>query len=289
MRAAAYALGALFIAAPLAAQGDCFPKSNSREADLFAHFSTPLAFSNGAAPTLHLPGAVLLGLEATILPDAGDRIATPTTCRPGKGPENVNILPGFIRPRLAYSMGNGNMLELSWVPPVKVDGVKANLFSFAVSRSALLNPAGAVVMARAHATIGSIKAPFTCDEDALADPTSECFEGELSNDKYSPNIFGIELAVGWAWAGGRLRPYLGGGYNILHPRFQVDFTNSADEHDDRKVEVNLSRWVVFGGLTLQASQRLAFSAEGYSSPADNVTARAKLTYSLGGYTPTGRR
>jgi hypothetical protein len=284
MRAAAYALGALFIAAPLAAQGDCFPRSNSREADLFAHFSTPLAFGNAAAPTLHYPGAVLLGLEASLLPDASDRIATPTTCRPGKGPENVNILPGFIRPRLGYSLGNGNVLEVSWIPPVKVDGVKANLWSFAFSRSVLLNPKGAVLMGRLHGTIGSIRAPFTCDEDALQDDNSECFEGELSNDKFSPNISGVELAVGWAWAGGRFRPYLGGGYNILHPRFQVDFTNSAGEHDDRKVEVNLSRWVVFGGVTLQATPRFGLSAEGYSSPADNVTARVKLAYAMGGFT-----
>lgn len=288
MRAAAYALGAMFIAAPLAAQGDCFPRSNSREADLFAHFSTPLAFSNGSAPNLYFPGSVIIGLEATLLPDANDRIATPTTCRPGKGPENVNILPGFIRPRIAYSLGNGNVIEASWIPPVRVDGVKANLWSFAVSRSALLNPKGAVVTGRVHATLGSIRAPFVCGEDDLNDAGSECDGTEISNDKYSPNIFGVELAVGWAWAGGRLRPYLGGGYNILHPRFQVEHTEGTGEVDDRKVEVNLSRWVVFGGLTLQATPRFSISAEGYSSPADNVTLRAKAALALGGFTGRAR-
>ncbi|HWA16332.1 MAG TPA: hypothetical protein VG817_07860 [Gemmatimonadales bacterium] len=287
MRAAVFALGALFIATPLMAQGDCFPRSNSREADLFAHFSTPLAFSNGAAPTLYNPGAVLIGVEATMLPDASDRIATPTTCRPGKGPENVNILPGFIRPRLGYSLGNGNVLEISWVPPIEIDGVKANLWSFAVSRSVLLNPRGAVLMGRVHGTIGHVRAPFVCGEGDIDEPGNECEGTEISNDKYSPNIFGVELGVGWAWAGGRLRPYLGGGYNILHPRFQVDHEEGTGEIDDRKVEVNLSRWVVFGGLTLQATPRFALSAEGYSSPSDNITARAKLSYALGGY--SGRR
>jgi hypothetical protein len=288
MRAAVFALGALFIATPLAAQGDCFPKSNSREADLFAHFSTPLAFSNGAAPTLYNPGTVVIGVEATMLPDASDRIATPTTCRPGKDAENVNILPGFIRPRLGYSMGNGNMLEISWVPPVRVNGVKANLWSLAISRSVLLNPKGAVLTGRVHGTIGSIRAPFVCGEDDIEAAGNECEGTEISNDKYSPNIFGVDLAVGWSWAGGRVRPYLGGGYNILHPRFQVDHEEATGEIDDRKVEVNLSRWVVFGGLTLQATPRFALSAEGYSSPSDNVTARAKLSYALGGY-QGGRR
>lgn len=284
MRAVGYALGALFIAAPLAAQGDCFPRSNSREADLFAHFSTPLAFSNAGAPAFYYPGAVILGLEATMLPDASDRIATPTTCRPGKGPENVNILPGLIRPRLGYSLGNGNVLEISWIPPIRVDGVKANLWSFGLSRSVLLNPKGTMLTGRVHGTIGSIHAPFVCGEDDVDDPASECLDSEVSNDKYSPNIFGVELAVGWAWARGRVRPYFGGGYNILHPRFQVDHRESTGELDDRKVEVNLSRWIVFGGLTLQASQRFSLSAEGYSSPSDNITARAKFSYAMGGFT-----
>ncbi len=282
MRASALALGALFIAGPLAAQGDCFPRSNSREADLFAHFSVPLAFSAAGAPSLYPLGAVLLSVEGAYLPDANDRIATPTTCRPGKGPENVNLLPGFLRPRVGFMMGNGVMLEVSWIPPVRVKEVKANLWSFAVSRTVLLNPNGAMLSGRLHATLGSMHAPITCNKDALQDATSECFDGQESNDRYSPNIFGVDIAAGWAWAGGRVRPYLGGGYNILHPRFQVDFTNAAGETDDRKVEVNLSRFVVFGGVTLTPAPRVSLSAEAYTAPTDQVTGRVKLAYVLGG-------
>lgn len=289
MRAAAYALGAMFMAAPLAAQGDCFPRSNSREADLFAHFSTSLVYSNAGAPALHAPGAVVLGIEGTLLPDASDRIATPTTCRPGKGPENVNILPGFIRPRLGYSLGDGNMLEVSWVPPIELDGVKANLFSFSFSRTVPLNPNGSSLLTgRLHGTVGSVKGPFVCGEEDIEDTASECFDSEISEDRFSPNIFGVELAVGWNWAGGRLHPYVGGGYNILHPRFQVDHRDAAGELDDRKVEVNLSRWVIMGGLTFLATPRFSLSGEAYSSPADNVTARAKLAYAFGGFTGRAR-
>lgn len=289
MRASALAFGALFIAAPLAAQGDCFPRSNSREADLFAHFAVPLTFSPAGAPAAYAPGSIIVSLEGVLLPDASDRIATPTTCRPGKGPENVNILPGLVRPRVGFAMGGGGLLEVSWIPPVRVNGVKANIFSFALSRSVLTSASGAMLRGGVHATIGSMRAPITCNGDALDDPLSECFEGSESNDRYSPNIFGVDLSAGWAMSGGRIRPYIGGGYNILHPRFQVDFTNAAGEHDDRKVEVNLSRWVVFGGLTFAPSPRLSFSAEGYSAPTDNVTGRVKLSYAFGGHVPGRRR
>jgi len=282
MRVVPLVLGAVLCTSPLAAQGDCFPSTSSHEADLFGHFSVPLAFSPGQAPWIYRPGSILVSVEGTLLPDASDRIATPTKCRPGKGPENVNILPAFARPRVGFALGDGVLLEASWVPPVRVDGVKANLWSFALSRTVPLTPGGTMFTGRVHATFGSIHAPITCSDEALKDATSECFNGTRSDDRYSPNIFGVELGLGWPLAQGRLRPYLGAGYNILHPRFQVNFTNAANVRDDRKVEVNLSRWVLLGGVTLAATPGFTLSAEGYTAPSDDITARVRATLVLGG-------
>ncbi len=282
MRAVPLTLVLSLSAMPLLAQGNCFPSTSSNEADLFAHFSVPLAFSPAQAPWAYLPGTIQFGVEGTLLPDANDRIATPTTCRPGKGPENVNILPGLLRPRVAFGLTDGVVLEVSWIPPVRVSGVKANLWSFAVSRTVPINPNGGTFFGRLHATFGSLHAPFTCPDKALQDPLSECFQGTRSDDRYSPNIYGLEFGFGFPMAGGRLRPYVGGGYNILHPRFQVNFTNSVDSTDRRKVEVNLHRWVVFGGVTLAATRSLSLSGELYSAPSDLVTARARVSLLFGG-------
>ncbi len=273
---------ALAAAPALAAQGNCYPDTDSREADLFAHFSVPLAFSPAQAPWTYRPGSVQLGLEGTLLPDASERIATPTTCRPGKEAENVNILPAFPRPRVAYSLMHGVLLEASWTPPVRISGVKPNLWSFALSRAVPFNQQGALLTGRIHATIGSIRAPFTCPDEALEDPVSECFQGTRSNDRYSPNIFGVELGLGFPMARGRFRPYFGAGYNILHPRFQVHFRNAVGDLDKRKVEVNLSRVALFGGATFAPSEDLLISGEAYSTPSDLVTARARVTLVLGG-------
>lgn len=268
--------------APLSAQGYCTPDTDSREADLFAHFSVPLAFSSAQAPWIFSPGSMQIGLEGTLLPDASDRIATPTTCRPTKGPENVNILAAFPRPRLAYALMHGVLLEASWTPPIKLNGVKPNLWSFALSRAVPFNQRGALLMGRVHATIGSIKAPFTCPDEALDDVGSDCEGGTRSYDRYSPNIFGVELALGFPMARGRFRPYFGTGYNILHPRFQVHFRDAGGILDDTKVKVNLSRIALFGGATYAPSRDVLISGEAYSTPADQVTARARVTLLFGG-------
>jgi hypothetical protein len=260
------------------AQGDCFPGSESNEAKTLAIYSVPLAFGRGNAPELY-PG-FKAGLELTYLPEVSESISTPTFCRPGKGPENTNLLFAIPRPRFGMPLPLGLALEASWVPPIRVNGVKANLFGVSLEK-AFGRLDGLVVAVRAHGTFGSIHAPITCDDDALEDPTSECFGGTKSDDRLSPNIFGVDAAVGGSLASGRLRPYAGAGYNRLEPRFQVNFTNQFGELDDRKVEVDLNRLVVFGGATWQVAERWGVSGEVYAAPADAVTGRLIVRTAVG--------
>lgn len=265
-------------AAPLAGQSPCRPPANSNEAKTLAIFSVPLAFSPAAAPEL-LPG-LHVGLEGTYLPKVDPATATPTLCRPGQGPMNTDLLFGVPRPRIGLPLPFGFALEASWIPPVRVAGVKANLFGLSLGRT-FGRLDGLVAAIRAHGTFGSIRGPITCDDAALADPTNECFNGTRSDDKYSPNIFGADLSVGWTMAGGRLRPYVGVGYNRLEPRFQVDFTNQFGQVDSTRVEVNLNRGAAFAGATWELAARLGVTAEVYAVPADAVTARLVVRRAVG--------
>ncbi|HSB54367.1 MAG TPA: hypothetical protein VLD58_08420 [Gemmatimonadales bacterium] len=284
MRSLSLALGALVLAAPLAAQNVCKPGSGSREAELFGHFSVPLAFSSAQSPWIYRPGSIQIGVEGTYIPDASDRIATPTKCRPGKGPENVNLLTAFPRPRVGFALGDGVLLEVSWTPPVtRINGVRPNLWGLALSRSVLVSRNGTMFMGRVHATLGNVRAPFVCPKSATQDPANpDCFGGEESDDRYSPNIFGVELGFGWPLLGGALRPYLGTGYNIIHPRFQVDRIAAGGAVDNQKVEVNLSRWALFGGFTWAPSSSFLLSTEAYTAPSDAITGRVKATLVVGG-------
>jgi hypothetical protein len=256
--------------AAAAAQRDCFPGPESNEAQTLAIFAVPLAFSRGNAPTLF--SGFQAGLELASLPEVDDAIATATICEPGKGPENTDLLFALPRPRIGMPLPFGLALQLSWVPPVRVRGVKANLFGVSVEK-AFGRLDGLVGAIRAHATFGSVRAPVTCDEKALEDPTSECFRGSRSDDRLRPNIMGIDLAFGGPLFEGRLRPYGGVGYNRLQPRFQVNFTDQFGQLDDRRVEVDLNRLVLFGGATWQATGRVGITTELYGAPADAVTAR----------------
>jgi hypothetical protein len=79
---------------------------------------------------------------------------------------------------------------------------------------------------------------------------------------------------------GRFRPFVGTGANILHPRFQVNFTNLSGFTDNTRVRVNLTRGVLFGGATWAPSSRFGLSGEIYSVPADAVTGRLMSSYAI---------
>jgi hypothetical protein len=261
-----------------AAQSDCFPGPESNEAKTMATFAVPLAFGRGSAPNL-FPGFTA-GLELAYLPKVSEATATPTICRPGKGPDHTDLLFAIPRPRIGMPLPLGLTLQASWVPPVRVNGVKANLFGISVEK-AFGRLDGLVAAVRVHVTFGSVRAPITCDDDALDDAASECFGGTRSDDRLSPNILGLDFAVGGSLASGRLRPYGGAGYNRLQPRFQVNFTNRFGELDQRRVEVNLNRLVLFGGATWQIAERLGLTGELYAAPSDAITGRVIVRTAVG--------
>ena len=279
MRGAIVFLGlAVSIRSSAHAQGDCFPGKTSHEAKTFAIYSVPLAFSPAGLPRI-TSGRIQLGLELAYLPNIDSVTATPTVCRPGKGPENTDLLFAAPRPRITVALGGGFALEGSWTPPVRLNQVQANLFAAALSYDTRIGRQAGLTV-RLHGSTGTIKAPITCPDKALAVATSECFRGSRSDDSFKPSIVGAEALIHWGSTGGPIHPYLGAGYNHLTPRFQVNFTNAVGDVDRRKVEVNLDRITVFGGVAWATSTRWNLSAELYSAPADAVTGRVAIRVGL---------
>ncbi|HEV8123866.1 MAG TPA: hypothetical protein VGP80_06485 [Gemmatimonadales bacterium] len=268
----------LAVPAVVRAQGDCFPAKDSHEAQVFGIFSVPIAFAPGGAPAPLAAWHVRAGVETSYLPNIDDSTATPTTCRPGKGPENVDFGPLLPRPRMSLGLPGGFALEASYIPPVRVKGAKPSIFGVALTRTFALG--GMTLGLRGHATVGVIHAPIVCDDAALKDPISECFNGTKSNEEFHPNIFGADASVGWTLGGGRFQPYLGGGFNVLHPRFRVNFTNQFGQVDRRRVEVDLQRAVLFAGASWFPGTRFAISGQIYSAPTDAVTGRVAVSVGL---------
>jgi hypothetical protein len=260
------------------AQDVCRPAKNSNEAKVLGIFAVPLAFAPAGAPISGSGSRVQIGIEGSYLPKVDPATAIPTTCRPDKTkPEHTDLLFAAPRPRIAIRLGAGFALEASWIPPIRLSGVKANLFGGALSYAHALDRKGTVVAIRVHGTFGVVNAPVTCDAKAIRDPTNlVCFGGRESDDSYHPNIVGTDVTVGWNLGQGKVRPYLGAGYNHLAPRFQVNFTNQDGFTDRRRVEVDLSRAVLFGGMSWRVTRLLDLSGELYSAPADAVTGRVAV-------------
>ena len=265
-----------------AAQGtaDCFPAKNSNEARTMAIFGVPLAFSRAEAPVINPTGRFHVGLEVSSVPNVDRETATPTFCRPDKGPENTDLLFAMPRPRASVALPAGFMLEASWTPPIRVAEVEANLVGMALSRVTALNAKGVVLSLRAHGSFGTIKAPVTCDDAALQDATSICYQGSRSDDSFQPNVVGVDAAVGWQ-LGRTIRPYLGAGYSHLAPRFQVNFTDQFGDTDRRKVEVDLNRGALFAGFSWSATTAVELSGELYAVPTDAITGRVVGRIRLG--------
>lgn len=264
-----------------AQQADCFPAKSSNEARMMAKFGAPLAFSAVAAPERTPAGRIELGLELSYVPGVDPALAIPTVCRPGKlRPENTDLISIVPRPRIAVSLPWGLGVEASWIPPLRISDARANLVGIALSRTTPIQGGAVLLAIRAHGAFGVINGPITCNDAALQDAASECYQGTRSDDAFHPNVFGVEAAVGWR-LGKSLRPYMGAGWNHLAPRFRVNFTNQFNQTDRRRVSVDLDRGVLFAGATWRATGAFELSGEIYSPPADAVTVRVAGRVLLG--------
>jgi hypothetical protein len=250
----------------------CLPSRTSNEADVFGIRSLSLALSRGTAIAAERAGTVRLGGEVVFLPRIDDETARPTTCRPGKEAENVNALLAAGRVRAVLSLPRTLTLEIAWLPPVELHGMRANLLGLGLGGSRSLSSRW-VIGARAHATVGHVTGPFTCPGDATLDAESECFGGTISDDRFEPNIAGADVSIGFNPATSAFAWFAGVGYSRLQPRFQVHFRNQSGTLDSTRVEVELHRMAVFGGATRVLGPRFRVSGELYATTSDGATGR----------------
>jgi hypothetical protein len=273
-------------ATPQALQAQCtlgHLPDNSNEAEIFRIRGVSTAFGRVASPMTLREHSTMLLFEVTTVATIDPGTATPTFCNPGKPPENVNLMSVLPRPRVIFGLNDQFSFELSWIPPVTLNDVKANVLGFALTRT--VPTATGLLSLRASATVGTIRAPITCTTKQIAadttGPDQQCAGGTApSKDHYKPNSFGLDLAYGWPVAHGRLRPYLGAGVNFLRPRFQVDFTDRTGTLIDQKIEGNYRRAVFFAGATWIPTTRLGLTGELYADPGTAMVARVGLGYGL---------
>lgn len=256
------------------ALAQCKVRSGSNEAKLLAFYAVPIVFSMATAPQEIAPGSIRIGAEGEYVPKPDPAIEQTGACFTQKS-EQTSLSPVFGRPRI--TIGTPLFaLEAAYLPPVTIAKATPNLFSFAVShaRHYSIGPVstGTTLMFRAHGTFGNVKGAITCSKRSLqqTSATSPCYGTNPSKDTFHPNIFGGEVAAGFAPASSGFSFYAGVGANRIDPHFQVGFTDANGVVDATQVQLDtpLTRASVFGGFTAIVRRVFDVGAQIYSVPAD---------------------
>ncbi|HUQ83580.1 MAG TPA: hypothetical protein VM076_20680, partial [Gemmatimonadaceae bacterium] len=146
--------------------------AGSPEGKLMLYYSSTVAFSPlGSGPGLERPAPIAasgvrapsrveLAVEVSYLPALSAEQRTAGSDKP----EATNLAPVFARPRLSARLPGSLGLELSWIPPVRVFDVKANLVAGALSRAFVL-PGRVRLVPRASFLSGRVEGPITCNRE----------------------------------------------------------------------------------------------------------------------------
>jgi len=269
----------LFLAVlPFAALGkaaaQCKVKSDSNEGKLLAFYTAPIVFSMAAAPEVLPPASLRVGGEGEYIPKPDQAIEQTGACFTQKS-EHTSLSPVFGRPRITVGGPFGFALEAAYLPPVTIARATPNLFSFAISNAHhyAIGPArGTTLMARVHGTFGNVKGAITCPRSQLqtTSPSSPCYGTQPSKDTFHPDMFGGEIAAGFAPGDRGLSFYGGVGANRIDPHFQVGFTDQTGNVDNTQVQLEnpVVRAALFGGVTEVFRQIFDVGVQVYSVPQD---------------------
>ena len=268
-------VGVMLIAVQQQAAAQCKVKTDSNEAKLLAFYTAPIVFSMATAPQEMPPGSIRIGAEGEYVPKPDPAIEQTGACFAQKS-EHTSLSPVFGRPRITIGGPFGLALEAAYLPPVTIARAKPNLLSLAVSHAHhfAVGPAssGTTLMLRLHGTFGNVKGAITCPRSSLQQTSSSspCYGTSPSEDTFHPDMFGGEVAAGFAPGKGGISFYAGTGANRIDPHFQVGFTPSNASRDVTQVELEhpLTRGTVFGGVTAVLRQILDVGAQVYSVPSD---------------------
>lgn len=268
-------IGMVLFAAHQEASAQCRVSAGSNEGKLLAFYTAPIVFSMATAPQEMRAGSIRIGAEAEYIPRPDSEIQQTGVCFTQKS-EKTSLSPVFGRPRITIGGPFGFALEAAYLPPVTIAKAKPHLFSYAISRAHQFAAGpvsnGTTLLLRVHGTFGNVKGAITCPQSSLQQTTAAdpCFGNSPSKDTFHPDMFGGEIAAGFAPGTRGLSFYVGAGANRIDPHFQVGFTDLNGNLDATQVELDkpLVRGAVFGGVTAVLRQILDVGAQIYSVPSD---------------------
>jgi hypothetical protein len=257
--------------------------ANSDEGRLMSFYSAVLAFSP-AGMSLGLPnGAVMFAIELSYVPrlDEAQRSAGYDK------PEATNLAPVFPRPRAVIGLPRSTTMEVSWLPPVRVFGVTANLAAAAIA-SRFWSRRTESLVARVSGLAGRVTGPITCNADVVAGSQDlatyyrTVCRNRDSRDYFEPRHLSLEL-VGTR-EGGTTRLSLGAGARMdAGTRFDIGVAKADGSYRDPDhpvLELRSVRPHLVAGINRQAWSIGTFSLEAFYAPGSLLTARSMMALRL---------
>ncbi|HEX7120936.1 MAG TPA: hypothetical protein VF178_01110 [Gemmatimonadaceae bacterium] len=252
------------------------------EGRLLGFYAAAVAFSPAGFGASD--GALTLGLELTYIPwlDASQRRASIDK------PEATNLAPVFPRPRLGVRLPGDFTLEASWIPPLQLFDVEANLVGLAVSRP-LAQLAGVTIAPRVWATAGRVRGAMTCNEDTMLGHGTELetyyatvCRGHESDDWFEPRLLGGEVMATRPLLGGTVQAYASVGARYDRTKFDIGvyMPNGGRDPDHPILEIDTVRPHGSFGAAWHAGRRWWLGAEGYYAPGSLFTARVMARWTV---------
>ncbi len=238
---------------------------NSPEAWALKYYSAVSTFTAIGPPVLREPGSIDLGLELGWIPYLSE-----SQRRVGFGGtelEDLNKSAVFGRPRLTVGLPSGFSVEAAWVPPIEINGGKANLFDAALERPFVVEDSWTLGF-RLYGQLGHAKGDYTCPEDVVAQPPGSAGNPKScdvrSEDSATLNNVGAALTGGVKVGGGGTIHFAAGAtYNDLV--FQVGAYTAGVPDNTRLTTHGWTGWAAAGaGWPLGKTASIA--AEAYYSP-----------------------
>lgn len=243
-------------------------EKDAPEAWALRYFTAASLFGGAGPAESKAPGKVELGLETIWVPSL-DREQR-TVGYGGLKEEELNRSPVWARLRAAIGLPGGFVAEVGYIPPLEIDGVKANLVAAAIARRIYQSGDFALGL-RVHAQRGKAKGDFTCKEgqDHLFPPGSPQNEfgcNAPSRDEVRLDSTGVELAAGYRLQSGpRLHAAIG--WSRMDVEFQVDAQTFGFR--DRTLLKNEGDAITFAaGAIFDLDSRASLALEAAYTPLD---------------------
>lgn len=215
-----------------------FLHSNRPEAWAMNYVTSITLLSGLSVPRSRTLGSIEGGVELDWIPQLSS--AQRQIGFNGIKEEDLNKAPVFGRPRITFGLPGRFALTLSYVPPIRIFGLKPNLFAFALERP-LYERDPWTIGVRMYGQIGNVEGAFTCPGSVAQFPpgSPENLYGceRKSADKSSQRYAGLELS---------------GSYRIEQLRGLTPFIAISGNYLDTQVHVNAQTFGIIDNTHLVA-------------------------------------